>query len=99
MKTKSILLKNSRSLQSLARRYVWWNNTEWALAHADILIANIMNLGSWEDIQALRKEVGDEVLKKVLRHPPPGYFNYRSWDYWHVKFNITPIPPLPTRKL
>ena len=62
-------------------------------------IANVMNLGSWDDIQALRHSIGDELLKAVLKHPPIGYFSYRSWDYWHVKFNMLPIPPLPERKL
>lgn len=95
---KPIILKKSAALKQLAQHYVWWNTPEWAIEHADILIANVMNLGNWDDIQALRKEVGDEVLKMVLRQPPVGHFTYRSWDYWHIKLDITPIPPLPTRK-
>jgi len=86
-------------LKQLARRYVWWNTPAWALKHLDILLANTMNLGNWDDIQMLRKAVGDEALKRVLHQAPAGYFNYRSWDYWHVKFDIKPIPPLPKRKL
>jgi len=96
---KPIILKKSLALKQLAHCYVWWNTPEWAIAHADILIANIMNLGNWNDIQALRKEVGDDILKTVLQQAPAGYFTYRSWDYWHVKFDIIPIPSLPARKL
>ncbi len=86
-------------LDKLAKRYVWWEDTEWAYSHPDIFFSNVMNLGCWEDIQALRKAVGDEKLKTTLLHALPGYFSYRSWDYWHIKFNILPIPPLPERKL
>ena len=96
---KPLILKKSSILKHLAQRYVWWNTSEWAIAHADILIANVMNLGNWDDIQTLRKEVGDEILKTVLQRSPAGYFTYRSWDYWHIKFQINPIPSLPTRKL
>ncbi len=91
--------QSSLVLKQLARRYVWWNTPEWALKHVNILLANIMNLGNWDDIQLLRKTMGDEALKQVLRRAPAGYFNYRSWDYWHIKFGIRPIPPLPKRKL
>ncbi len=89
----------SKPLTELMRRYVWWESSEWAYAHPDIFLANVMNLGSWDDIQALRRNIGDEPLKAVLIHPPPGYFSYRSWDYWHVKLNMLPIPSLPSRKL
>jgi len=93
------MLKSLPLLEQLAKRYVWWNSTDWAYQHPEIFLSNVMNLGCWEDIQALRKTVGDEVLKQVLQEAPAGYFNYRSWDYWHVKFNMLPIPPLPERKL
>lgn len=89
----------SKALMELARRYVWWESPEWAYAHPAIFLANVMNLGSWGDIQALRQNIGDERLKAVLIHPPLGYFSYRSWDYWHVKFNMLPIPSLPVRNL
>lgn len=92
-------LMPSKSLTQLVRRFVWWEKPEWAYAHPSIFIANVMNLGSWDDIQTLRRSIGDEPLKAVLKHAPIGYFSYRSWDYWHIKFNILPIPPLPEREL
>lgn len=91
-------LKSSKILSELACRYVWWEKPEWAYAHPHVLISNIMNLGSWDDIQILRKNVGDKMLQAVLADAPAGYFSHRSWDYWHVKFNMLPIPPLPSRK-
>ena|SRR3989338_2335693 len=90
-------LKPDPRLQSLANRYVWWEGPAWAYQHPTVFLANLMEMGTWEDIQIVRKILGDEVLKQVLKEAPPGYFHYRSWDYWHHKFHMTPIPPLPHR--
>lgn len=92
-------IRHSPQLDLLAKKYVWWESTAWAYDHSDILLANIMNLGDWNDIKNLRQIVGDETLKALLENAPPGSFNYRSWDYWHIKFDMLPIPPLPTRNL
>jgi hypothetical protein len=91
------LTENSK-LESLAKKYIWWEKPEWAYNHPEIFLANLMNLGKWEDIQLARNILGDALLKQALLEAPPGYFNYRSWDYWHLKFDISPIPPLPQRK-
>lgn len=91
-------IKPCKELDKLATRYVWWNSREWAYIHVDIFLSNVMDLGNWDDIQCLRREVSDQVLKQVLINAPAGYFHPRSWDYWHVKLGIKPIPPLPKRK-
>jgi len=89
---------HSKQLKHLAKKYVWWEQPAWALAHPDIFLANVMNLGEWGDILTIRKLLGDEVLRQALQEAPPGYFSYRSWDYWHLKLNLLPIPPLPKRE-
>jgi len=96
---KEIILQHTPLLDRLAQRYVWWNPIDWAYAHPAIFLASAMDLGNWDDIQALRHDVGDEVLKTVLLHATAGYFHARSWDYWHIKFGINPIPSLPKREL
>ena len=95
---KTITLTHSQCLDRLAGRYIWWNSLDWAYEHPDIFLSNVMNLGNWDDIQSLRQAVSDQILKQVLHHAPAGYFYPRSWDYWHVKFGIKPIPSLPKRK-
>lgn len=84
-------------MQPLAMRYVWWESQEWAIKHPVELLASIMDAGTWEDIQLVRHLVGDDNLKKALAAAPPGYFHPRSWDYWHLKLNLLPIPALPKR--
>lgn len=94
---KTLILQHTAPLDRLMQRYVWWDTIDWAYAHPAVFLANVMDLGSWDDIQIIRHEVGDSVLKTVLLHAAAGYFHERSWDYWHVKFGINPIPALPQR--
>lgn len=91
-------LIGSHDLEKLAQRYVWWEKPEWAYEHPTVFLANLMNIGTWDDILLARKILGDYILKQALLEAPPGYFSYRSWDFWHLKFGMTPIPPLPKRK-
>ena len=87
-----------KSLETLAMHYIWWESPEWAYQHPEIFLANLMNLGNWNDICLARRLLGDHLLKEALLNAPPGYFSHRSWDYWHLKFNLKPIPSLPKRK-
>ncbi|MBI4356420.1 MAG: hypothetical protein HY559_00870 [Gammaproteobacteria bacterium] len=91
-------MPKTKATTELAKRYVWWRSSHGALQHPEILIATIMNQGTWNDIQLLRKTVGNKSLRQVLKQAPPGCFHYRSWDYWHHKFHMSPIPKLPKRK-
>jgi hypothetical protein len=93
------MLKPNIHLDSLAKRYVWWESADWSYQHPVVFLSQVMNFGYWEDIQLLRSFFTDDVLRDVLRSAPPGIFNYRAWDYWHLKLGIAPIPDLPTREL
>ncbi len=42
---------------------------------------------------------GVDALRAVLADAPPGVFDRRSWSYWHARFGIAPVPPLPRRRL
>lgn len=65
------------------------------------LIAQIMNMGDYADVQAMAAEVGDEALREVLSHAEAGQFDERSWAYWHYRLGLADVdhvPPLPVRK-
>lgn len=87
------------SLRHLARRLVWWKEPEAALADERRFLAQAMTDANLTEMTHLRQMVGDDALKDVLAHPPPGVFDQRSWTYWHVKFQLEPVPPLPVRRL
>lgn len=88
-------LKKMPEFERLAKKYIWWESVKWAEEHPIVFLANVMNLGVWDDILLMRKYFGDVALREVLLKAPPGYFSYRSWDFWHHKLDVLPIPPLP----
>jgi hypothetical protein len=87
-------------LKRFAGKYVWWKTPDEAVTMPQRVIAQVMNIGDYDDVQALAKQVGDDVLRDVLRHAEAGQFNARSWAYWHYRLGLSGIdhvPKLPAR--
>lgn len=86
-------------LEQLARRYVWWQPAEAALAHRTHFLCQVMQLGTHEDVRVIRERFGDDALRHALRQAPPGILDARSWNFWHLFLFHQPPPPLPERPL
>ena len=84
---------------AMARKYVWWQPPEHTLADRQLFLAQMMNLGTAEDIRWLLSRVSTSDLRDVLRDPPIGIFNPRSWNFWHLWLGLTPPPELPARRV
>ena len=85
----------------LASKYIWWKAPEEAMATPERVIAQVMNIGDYSDVQSLVAQVGDEVLREVLTHAEAGQFNERSWAYWHYRLGLSSVdhvPALPVRR-
>ena len=80
----------------LARRYVWWVTAE---ARRELLLCQLMQLGTYDDVRLARSLMGDAAFRDALRGAPPGILDARSWNFWHLFFGIQPVPPMPSRPL
>ena len=92
---------NPEILTPLAGKSIWWNTPAEAVAMPERVIAQVMNLGDYDDVQWLAEQVGDDVLCDVLTHAEAGQFNARSWAYWHYRLGLAQVeqvPPLPVRR-
>ena len=88
-------------LRPFATRYVWWKTAEEALRYPERLVAQVMNIGSFADLQRLDEMVGEDGLRLVLSQAEAGQFTPRSWHYWHYRLGLSrpgEVPPLPIRK-
>jgi len=88
-------------LSYFARKYIWWQAPDTAIRSPHRIISQVMNLGTFEDVQALLQEVGETQFKQTLREARPGEFSERSWHYWHLVLGVTQpdaIPPMPVRR-
>jgi len=66
----------------LAARLIWWQPAEQSPRHPDRVIAQVLELGTFEDGQRLRQSLGDGLLAQVLQRAEPGWLSPRSWTYW-----------------
>ncbi len=92
---------NQEALKPFAARYVWWKTPDEAVAMPERLIAQVMNIGDYSDVQALAAQVGDDILRDILLHAEAGQFNERSWAYWHYRLELSSaghVPALPVRE-
>ncbi len=89
-------------LKELARKYIWWKSPDDALQTPQRIIAQVMNLGDYDDVLRLANALGDDALREVLSHSEAGQFNARSWHYWHYRLGLAKfgeVPPMPARTL
>lgn len=87
-------------LAPLATRYIWWKTADQSLAQPHRLIAQIMNIGDWHDVELMRSCVSNSTLQHVLAQAQAGEFNRRSWNFWHLQLGLPhghDLPPLPVR--
>jgi hypothetical protein len=92
-------LPKTPQLLQVARRVMWFEEPERALADPLQFLAHVMVFGTLEDLQALRGIVGKDDYRVVLEHAPPGLFDPRSWAYWNLVCGRRPAPPLPVRTI
>jgi len=91
--------KINNPILTVAKRLFWWTTPKEALQDETRFLAQVMALGTLEDIVATENEYAPDAWKKALRKAPPGVIDPRSWHYWHHRFGMTPVPPLPARNL
>ena len=89
-------------LKNLARKYIWWKSPEEAVLFPRRVIAQVMNIGDYDDMQSLANSAGDILLRDALQNAEAGEFNPRSWAYWHYRLGLAlprQVPDMPERKL
>lgn len=87
------------AIRAVARRVVWFEAPEQAVADPVRFLAYAMTYGTADDMNVVRRHVTDAELKEALAQAPPGIIDPRSWAYWHLVVDAYPPPPLPRRRL
>jgi hypothetical protein len=85
-------------LRKIAKALFWWKSPEEALANPRRFLAQVMMLGTWQEVQKALAIMGLASFEDALAHAPPGVFDRRTWAYWHAVFGI-PERPIPVRKI
>ncbi len=85
-------------LQVLAHKLFWWKSPREVLQYPKRLLAQVMVYGTPEDVVLVKQYFSNTDFLEVLKAPPVGVFDARSWAYWHLMLDKYPPPPLPTRQ-
>jgi hypothetical protein len=86
-------------LLKLARRVVWFEAPEIAIADTARFLAYLMTYGTADDVAVIRKYIEESSFTEALDAAPPGIFDERSWAYWNLLAGRYPPPALPERQL
>ncbi|MDQ2866445.1 MAG: hypothetical protein M3R51_09490 [Candidatus Eremiobacteraeota bacterium] len=72
----------------LAQQYIWWKAPGDPSLSRERIIAQVMDIGDFDDMLALRKVCPDDTLRAVLMNADAGWFSPRSWKYWHLVLRL-----------
>lgn len=90
--------ENERLLE-LAAKYVWWTSPEITVSdNVGKLVANVMELGTWDDAIALLETVGTDPFLEVLDAPPIGVISDKSLAFWHRRLGRAGAAPRSRRR-
>lgn len=93
-----VTIENQQLLQ-LASKYIWWTAPETTVSHGiPRLVANVMELGTWDDAVCLLEMVGPEIFIDILGAPPVGVISDKSLAFWHYRLGGLGLPPRSRRR-
>lgn len=84
-------------LLDLAKRVIWFEPPEAALADPVRFLSYVMTYGTADDLAIALTFFGAEDFRDALEKAPPGIFDARSWAYWNLVVGRCPPPPMPRR--
>ena len=82
----------------VARRIIWFEPPEQALADPIRFLAYAMTYATPSDLRALEPYVSEDDFLEALDNAPPGIIDKRSWAYWNLRAGRYPAPPMPVRR-
>lgn len=88
----------TEKLTDIAKELFWWQAPEVSLANPRRFLAQVMTLGTWEEVQVVKEAFGWEAFRDALLNAPAGVLDGRSWVYWRSVFGL-PEAELPRRSL
>jgi len=84
-------------LQKFGRKYFWWKSIDGQPFPDDRIIAQTMNLGTYDDILLLEQTVGKPRLVEIMLQAEPGWFNDRSWEFWRGRLTFATGAVIPDK--
>ncbi len=72
----------------LEKKYFWWEPVGSQARSALRILAQAMDLASFEDVRCLETVVGVNQLADVMANAEPGWFSDKSWEFWRGRLSL-----------
>jgi hypothetical protein len=80
-------------VRDFTARYIWWRDEN--PPSEDRIIAQVMNMGTWEDIRRLEGACDASELHGLMLRAQPGWLSGRSWNLWRARLQAAGVGPIP----
>jgi hypothetical protein len=88
-------------MSELENRFFWWEPVGLSPRSSVRILAQAMNLASFEDVLRFERILGSDRLAEVMLGAEPGWLNDRSWEFWRGRLVLASgraIPEEPPRR-
>jgi hypothetical protein len=80
----------------LERKYFWWEPVGTSHRSDARILAQAMDLASFEEVQRLEKTLGPHRLADAMLSAEPGWISERSWEFWRRRLVLATGRTIPT---
>jgi hypothetical protein len=85
------------AIAEFGRKYLWWEPVGDRPHSEARIIAQTMNLGTYDDILLLERAVGTARLVEIMLDAEPGWINDRSWEFWRGRLSFATGAAIPDK--
>jgi hypothetical protein len=75
-------------LSELERKYFWWDPVVSRPRSDARVVAQAMNLASFQEMRQLETVLGFDQLAEIMRRAEPGWISDRSWEFWRGRLGF-----------
>jgi hypothetical protein len=86
---------SEQTIAEFGRKYLWWKPSDGGRHSRDRIIAQTMNLGTYDDILLLEQTVGKPRLVEIMLCAEPGWLSDRSWEFWRGRLSYATGVTIP----
>ncbi len=90
-----LVCEREHLLAALAPTYVWWQLEGSPEERCRRILAQVMNLGTYDDIRAVERLFAAGELAAVMKLAEPGWLTPRSWDFWRGRLGFSTEHDVP----
>jgi hypothetical protein len=75
-------MSHATLLSDLEHKYFWWEPVGSEPRSADRIVAQAMNMASFDEVRRLERDLGQDALLNIMLAAQPGWLDDRSWEFW-----------------